>query len=48
MRATSRESEDLGSAKWRTILRANLSFAKKFCNTLTSPQRLSLKTISRD
>ena len=48
MRATSRESEDFGSAKWRTILRANLSFAKKFCNTLTSPQRLSLKTISRD
>ncbi len=48
MRTTSRESEDLGAAKWRTILRANLIFAKKFCNTLTSPQRWSLKTISLD
>jgi hypothetical protein len=48
MRATSRESDDLGSAKWKTILRANLGFAKKFFRTLTSPQRLALKTISRD
>jgi hypothetical protein len=48
MRATSQESDDLGSAKWKTLLGANLRFAKKFCKTLTSPQRLALKTISRD
>ena len=48
MRATSRESDDLGSAKLRTILRANLGFAKKFCKNVTSPQRLALKTISHD
>src|SRR5450755_1597938 len=48
MRPTSHESEDLGSDKWRAILRANLGFAKKFCKTIMPPQRLSLKTISRD
>ena|ERR1700687_1082213 len=48
MRAFSRESNDSGSAKWRTILRANLGFAKKFYKSLTSAQRLSLKTISHD
>ena len=48
MRATSNESEDFGPVKWRTVLRANMSFAKKFCITLSAPQRLSLKIISRD
>src|SRR6266851_3339104 len=47
MRSTSRESKTSELAEWQ-VLRANLSFAKKFYNTLTPEQRLSLKTISRN
>ncbi len=48
MRSTSRESKNSVLAEWRSTFRANLSFAKKFCKTLTPEQRSSLKTISRD
>ena len=48
MRSTLRESKNSGLAEWQTIFRTNLSFAKKFCNTLTPEQRSSLKIISRD
>jgi hypothetical protein len=48
MQSLSHESKNSGLAEWRTIFRSNLSFAKKFCNTLTPQQRSSLKAISRD
>src|SRR5207302_489690 len=44
----SRNSKSSGRDEWRTIVRANLGFAKKFGNTLTPQQRLSLKRMSRD
>ena len=43
-----RESNTSELSEWRTIFRTNLSFAKKFYNTLTPEQRFSLKTISRN
>jgi hypothetical protein len=48
MQSLCHESKNSGLAEWRIIFRANLSFAKKFCNTLTPEQRSSLKAISRD
>ena len=48
MRSTSHKSKNSVLAEWRSTFRANLSFAKKFCKTLTPEQRSSLKTISRD
>ena len=44
----SRNSKNSGRDEWRTIVRANLGFAKKFGNILTPQQRLSLKRMSRD
>src|SRR6266700_3484546 len=44
----SRNSKNSGRDEWRTIVRANLGFAKRFGNTLTPQQRLSLKRMSRD
>src|SRR6266513_523466 len=48
MRSRSRSSKNSGRDKWQTIVQANLGFAKKFGNTLTHQQRLSLERMSRD
>jgi len=48
MRSTSRDSASLGFAEWKAVFRANVNFAKKFSNALTSEQRSHLKTVCQD
>src|ERR1700732_4579984 len=49
MPSASRESANSGLVEWRTVFRANLTFAKKFWGSaLTPEQHSSLKTVSRD